>query len=153
DGCSKGNLGLASGGGCLRDQYGDLIMAYSTFFGSCTNNMAEARAILVGLIWCIDNGYKEVEIKSDSLILINAINNQAGTPWQIAHLLEYIREMNQEGHIKFSHCYREANCTPDFLANWNLHRKSSTFFTEANALRMRVRVALKNDRNQLVNFR
>ncbi|OIT21119.1 hypothetical protein A4A49_55681, partial [Nicotiana attenuata] len=80
DGCSKGNLGLASGGGCLRDQYGDLIMAYSTFFGSCTNNMAEARAILVGLIWCIDNGYKEVEIKSDSLILINAINNQAGTP-------------------------------------------------------------------------
>ncbi|OIT35832.1 hypothetical protein A4A49_63976, partial [Nicotiana attenuata] len=80
NGCSKGNPGLAGGGGCLRNEYGDLIMAYSTFFGSCTNNMAKARAILVCLIWCIDNGYKEVEIESDSLILINGINNQAGIP-------------------------------------------------------------------------
>ncbi|XP_075083264.1 uncharacterized protein LOC142167013 [Nicotiana tabacum] len=118
DGCSKG---LASGGGCLRNQYGDLIMAYSTFFGSCTNNMAEARAIL------------------------------AGTPWQIAHLIEHIHEMRQEGHIKFSHCYREANCTADLLANWSIHRKYSTFFMEANTLPMKVRAALKND--QLVNFR
>ncbi|XP_070026575.1 uncharacterized protein LOC142182279 [Nicotiana tabacum] len=115
--------------------------------------MAEARATLVGLIWCIDNGYKEVEIESDSLILINAINNQAGIPWQIAHLIEHIREIRQEGHIKLSHCYREANCTVDLLANWSLHRKSSTFFMEANTLPMKVRVALKNDRNQLVNFR
>ncbi|OIT22812.1 hypothetical protein A4A49_54494 [Nicotiana attenuata] len=80
NGCGKRNPRLAGGGGCLRNQYGDLIMANSTFFGSYINDMADARAILVGLIWCIDNGYKEVEIESDPLIIINAINNQAGTP-------------------------------------------------------------------------
>ncbi|XP_075107101.1 uncharacterized protein LOC142180078 [Nicotiana tabacum] len=114
--------------------------------------MAEAMAIQVGLKWCIDYGYKEVEVESDSLVLINAINKHIGTPWQIAHLVEQIRELRQEGNFKFSYCYREANCTADLLANWSIY-KTSTFFTEADTLPLKVRATLKNDRDQLVNFR
>lgn len=50
DGCSKGNPGPA-GEGCLRNYMGEMIMAYSDFFGVCSNNVAEAKAILIGVTW------------------------------------------------------------------------------------------------------
>lgn len=70
----------------------------------------------MGLQWCIENGYKEIQVESDSLILINAINIETGVPWQIAHLLEQILELKQEGNFSFSRCFREANSTSDQLA-------------------------------------
>lgn len=54
DGCSKENPGSAGGGVILRDDKGQLIMAYATFFGECANNVAESHAILIGLRWCIN---------------------------------------------------------------------------------------------------
>lgn len=49
NGCSKGNPGLAGGGGVLRDRKGDMSMTFSSFVYMFTNNMAEAKVILMGL--------------------------------------------------------------------------------------------------------
>lgn len=97
DGCSKGNSGPAGGGGCLRVHNGNLIMVYYSFFGSCTNNIAEAKAILIGLKWCFDNGYNEVLVESDSQMLINTINRTTKGPWQIACILEQMKS----SHVSF----------------------------------------------------
>lgn len=66
DGCSNGNPGLAGGGDVRRNNKGDLIMAFSTFFCVCSNNMAEKKAILIGIKWCLDKGYRDVLGYSDS---------------------------------------------------------------------------------------
>ncbi|KAK4375097.1 hypothetical protein RND71_005774 [Anisodus tanguticus] len=78
-----GNPGPGGGGGCLRDHNGDMVMAFSLFLGHCTNNIAEASAILIGMIWCIDNEVLNVIIESDSLIVIDAINKKNTSHWKI----------------------------------------------------------------------
>ncbi|OIT35470.1 hypothetical protein A4A49_11146 [Nicotiana attenuata] len=82
----------------------------------------------------IDRGYKDVMIESDSQILINAINGQSFIPWQINQLVKQIVHLKNIGNYSFSDYYREANGPADLLANWGLYEKTSTFFTDANAL-------------------
>lgn len=47
--------GLAGAGGICRYENGFMIMAFSSPLGICSSNMAEARAIRIGLEWCIGN--------------------------------------------------------------------------------------------------
>ncbi|KAH0724880.1 hypothetical protein KY284_000745 [Solanum tuberosum] len=79
DGCSKDNPGSAGGGGILRNHIGHMIMAFTAYFGHSSNNLAEARAIKMGLKWCIDHGFNVLIIEYDSLIVINMINEVATT--------------------------------------------------------------------------
>lgn len=69
NGCSKGNPGTSGAGRYLRDHNGNLVMTFRSFLGNCTNNFAEASAILIGMNWCINNGVLNVIIESDSMIL------------------------------------------------------------------------------------
>ncbi|KAK4356619.1 hypothetical protein RND71_025590 [Anisodus tanguticus] len=48
-GCSKGNPCQAGGEGNLRNNTGNMIMAFAEYYGICINNIAEANAILTGL--------------------------------------------------------------------------------------------------------
>ncbi|KAH0646373.1 hypothetical protein KY285_024978 [Solanum tuberosum] len=49
DGCSKENPGSAGGEGVLRDDKGQIIMAYSEYYGNCSNNVVETKAVLYGV--------------------------------------------------------------------------------------------------------
>ncbi|KAL3529638.1 hypothetical protein ACH5RR_008960 [Cinchona calisaya] len=49
DGLSLGCLDHSAGGGILRDSVGNLVFAFSTYFGVATNMEVEATALLVGL--------------------------------------------------------------------------------------------------------
>lgn len=51
--CLNGHCG---GGGIIRDQQGNFIVAYSISLGNGTSNTAEAEAMLFGLKWCAGNG-------------------------------------------------------------------------------------------------
>lgn len=86
DGCCKGNPGNGGGGGILRNSQGNMIMACTDFYGMCTNNLAESKAILTGLQWCASNGYRHVTIESDSQMIIGMINGITETPWMIKDL-------------------------------------------------------------------
>lgn len=113
DGCSKGNPGASGGGGCLRDHNGNLVMAFRSFLGNCTNNFAEASAILIDMNWCINNGILNVIIESDSMIVINSINKKMTSHWQIRSIIEKIEDLKEKGQFYFAHCYREANTVAD----------------------------------------
>ncbi|XP_009791070.1 uncharacterized protein [Nicotiana sylvestris] len=45
DGCNNGNPGSAGGGGLIRDHNGVLIGVFAEFYGDCSCNIAEAKAI------------------------------------------------------------------------------------------------------------
>lgn len=90
DGCSKGNPGSAGEGGIIRDHHGHMILAFAGYFGICSNNVAEAMAILQGLRICIDRGFLKIIVESDSVMLVNIINKKVRPPWQIHSIMAQI---------------------------------------------------------------
>ncbi|KAH0726142.1 hypothetical protein KY284_002007 [Solanum tuberosum] len=153
DGYSKGNPGKAGGGGILRNERGHLIMAYAEYFGECSNNMSEAKAILFGIEWCLDKGFTNILVESDSMLIINMINGKAKTPWQIKHIIEDIHSLKVQGTFSFQHCYREVNMIADYLANMGVYTMQRSFFTEFLSLPMRVKKLMKNEIEELPTFR
>lgn len=57
----------------LRVHNGQMLVAFaSSFYGICSNNMAEAKAILQRLLWSLN-----------SMLLVDIIIGKIGTPWKI----------------------------------------------------------------------
>lgn len=109
DGCSKGNPGSAVGGGVLQDENGQMIMAYSEYYGECSNNVAEPKVILCGITWFMTNGFKDVDIESDSMLVVKMINEHTKVHFHIMPIIHQINKLKRQGSYKFQHCYRETN--------------------------------------------
>ncbi|KAH0748058.1 hypothetical protein KY290_027290 [Solanum tuberosum] len=153
DGCSKGNPGEAGGGGILRDHQGNINMAFQTYFGNCSNNMAEGLAILRGLQWCATNLLHNVIIETDSMIMVDMIKGKNVMMWQMQDIVMQITKIMKEGNFQINHCFREANSVADALANIGVTEKHEAFFTSTCCLPRQVKVALKNDQDGLPNIR
>lgn len=76
DGASHGNPGPAAIGAILKDEQGRLITSISQGIGQATNNQAEYRAIIAALENAIRLGASQVDIRSDSELLVRQINGQ-----------------------------------------------------------------------------
>ena len=75
DGCSKGNPGPAAIGVAVYD--GKLqtpIFMISDSIGTTTNNQAEYRALIKALEYAVSIKATEVEIRSDSELMVNQMN-------------------------------------------------------------------------------
>ncbi|WMV55670.1 hypothetical protein MTR67_049055 [Solanum verrucosum] len=130
-----------------------MIMAFAFYLGECSNNYAEIQAIKIGLKWCLDNGFRNLIIESDSLLTIHMINGNISTSWLLKYEIKKIQAMNAEGHIQFNHIFREGNSTADFLANLAEFKKYNSFFTTAINLPMQIISTLKNEKKRGPNFR
>lgn len=60
-------------GGIVRDNRGDLIMAFSVPVTSTSNNMIEELAIEFRVKWCSQRGYTNFILELDSLIIANML--------------------------------------------------------------------------------
>ncbi len=76
DGASQGNPGPAAIGAVIKDEQGRVIISISQNIGQTTNNQAEYRATIAALEKAIALGAKQVEICSDSELLVRQINGQ-----------------------------------------------------------------------------
>ncbi len=76
DGASRGNPGLAGAGAVLKSDDGRVLARVARFLGEMTNNMAEYTALLVGLQEAQKAGAEEVQIRSDSELLVRQLNGQ-----------------------------------------------------------------------------
>ena len=74
DGGSKGNPGQGSIGVVLCDIRNTVLHEFSKCIGNCTNNQAEYKAILKGLVLCAKYTQKKVIVYSDSQLVINHLN-------------------------------------------------------------------------------
>ncbi|CAL8093631.1 unnamed protein product [Prunus armeniaca] len=69
DGASKGNPGLAGAGAVLRADDGSLICKLHEGLGVRTNNVAEYRALILGLKYALKKGFTKIRVKGDSKLV------------------------------------------------------------------------------------
>ncbi|XP_075098976.1 uncharacterized protein LOC142175870 [Nicotiana tabacum] len=81
DGASKGNPGPSSLGFCVRDDEGDVVYARAVDLGVTTNMVAEAKAILQGLEYCVEHDLHPLILETDSLVMKKAIEGEWDPPW------------------------------------------------------------------------
>lgn len=118
DGASKGNPGKASIGASLTIA-GQEVAQVSKAIGIATNNIAEYTALLEALKLAQELGYKNLEIKADSELMIKQLNGEykVKNP-DIKVIYEQVISLKKSfARIKFTHVPREQNKRADKLAN------------------------------------
>ena len=70
DGGSRGNPGPAAYGYVLESEDGHVLDARGEAIGTATNNVAEYRGLLAGLESALERGVSELEVVSDSELLV-----------------------------------------------------------------------------------
>lgn len=126
DGASRGNPGLAGGGGIIRDHSCVLQYAFSANFGSCTTFRAEIKALEIGLDLAIRMGVKKIMIQMDNVAAVSAISNDEPYGRDCVHVIHSCRNMikNNDWEVSIFHVYREGNRAADWLANVGVQQNS-----------------------------
>jgi ribonuclease HI len=70
DGGARGNPGPAAAAYVLEGEDGQVLAAHGEAIGVATNNVAEYRALVAGLAKALELGAEEVEVVSDSELLV-----------------------------------------------------------------------------------
>ncbi|XP_019228615.1 PREDICTED: uncharacterized protein LOC109209747 [Nicotiana attenuata] len=76
NGSYNANSGKAGLGRILRDDKGNLVMAFSHPTTCNSNIIAEEQAAKFGMQWCIQNGFKDFSLELDSTAVIQMINDK-----------------------------------------------------------------------------
>jgi len=74
DGGARGNPGPAAFGVVIEDKDGKIVGKFSKYLGETTNNQAEYQAIHFALEKAKEMGASEVELFSDSELIVNQLN-------------------------------------------------------------------------------
>jgi len=119
DGASKGNPGKASIGIVICPDGRTPVKKTGLSIGNATNNVAEYIALITALIDCAPYKPEQIEIKSDSLLLIKQMEGRykVKDPW--LQKLHFIASRLVSGYNKvlFTHIPREENKEADKVAN------------------------------------
>lgn len=130
DGGSRGNPGPSAAGYVILNPSQEVVAQGGEYLGITTNNQAEYHGVRVGLEKAIELGYREVDFKVDSMLVVNQMKGSYKIKnrdlWPIH---ERIRElMKSFDRVTFSHVLREFNQLADGMVNKTLdaheHEKS-----------------------------
>lgn len=109
DGGSRGNPGLSAIGIVIRDEKDNVLEEYKEKIGVATNNVAEYKAIIKALTLASNYTKGEVEISSDSEIVIRQIIGEYKVKKD--HLLELFKEVKRKekdfAKVAYDHVFRE----------------------------------------------
>jgi len=76
DGGSRGNPGPAAYGYVLESEDGHVLDARGEAIGTATNNVAEYRGLIAGLESAVQRGVEELEVVSDSELLVKQMQGE-----------------------------------------------------------------------------
>ncbi|XP_062151320.1 uncharacterized protein LOC133859800 isoform X2 [Alnus glutinosa] len=97
DGASKGNPGQSGAGAVLRAEDGSMVCRLSEGVGIATNNVAEYRAVILGLKHAIKEGYKHIRVQGDSKLVCMQIQGLWKTKNQnMADLCKEAKELQDK---------------------------------------------------------
>jgi probable phosphoglycerate mutase len=119
DGGARGNPGPAAFGFVLEAEDGTVLAAQGEAIGVATNNVAEYRALLAGLERAVEAGVSELEVVSDSELLVKQmtgvyrVKNAALRELS----LEAARLARAIGRVRYTAVRREHNELADRLVN------------------------------------
>lgn len=124
DGGARGNPGPGGAGFLLKSPTGEVLAAEGHFLGHTTNNVAEYRALLLGLQRAVELGVERVEVRADSELLIKQLKGQ----YRVRN--EGLRPLYEQATAllkrfaatRLIHVRREHNVEADRLANEGIDR-------------------------------
>jgi len=123
DGGARGNPGPAGIGAVIlsldQGKEGDALAKISNYIGETTNNQAEYKAVIAGLEKAVDLKADEVEVISDSELLVKQCNGEykVKDP-DLAQLFMKVWNLQQNfKKISFNHTLRSGNKEADRLVN------------------------------------
>ena len=76
DGASRGNPGHAGAGTVLFDDRGRELVTRAEYLGRCTNNVAEYKALILGLKSALEMGCPKIDICMDSELIVRQITGR-----------------------------------------------------------------------------
>jgi len=128
DGAARGNPGPAGIGVMLKAANGEVIVAEGQFVGHTTNNVAEYKALLLGLERAIERGVLRLEVRADSELLIKQLKGEyrvrnAGLLPLYEQAKRLIKRFEE---VRLKHVRREHNGEADRLANEGIDKVGRT---------------------------
>jgi ribonuclease H / adenosylcobalamin/alpha-ribazole phosphatase len=119
DGGARGNPGPAAFGYVLETEDGTVLAAHGEAIGVATNNVAEYRALLEGLRKALELGIDEVDVVSDSQLLVRQMTGEYKVKNEALRklTLEAARLARQLGKVTYRSVPREHNELADRLVN------------------------------------
>ena len=119
DGGARGNPGPAAYGYVLEAEDGTVLDARGERIGVATNNVAEYRALIAGLEKAVELGVDELEVVSDSELLVKQMQGE----YRVKN--ETLRDLNEDanvlerklGRVRYTAVRREHNELADRLVN------------------------------------
>jgi ribonuclease HI len=119
DGGARGNPGPAAFGYVLETEDGTILAAHGERIGVATNNVAEYSALVAGLERALELGVEELEVVSDSELLVKQMTGE----YRVKN--EALKELNERasrlarrvGRVDYTAVRREHNELADRLVN------------------------------------
>ena len=126
DGGARGNPGPAAYGYVLENDDGAVLEARGEAIGVATNNVAEYAALVAGLERAVEIGVDELEVVSDSELLVKQMRGEYRVKNQALQdlFLDASHLARKVGHVKYTAVRREHNELADSLVNEALDRAS-----------------------------
>ena len=128
DGACRGNPGVGGAGAVITDVEGSVLWEGKEYLGQCTNNIAEYKALILGLKGALAEGYKNLEVYLDSELLANQINGSYRVKNEnLKVLMMEVRGLiTSFDSIEVKHVLRCHNSHADKLANIAIDTHSYT---------------------------
>jgi ribonuclease HI len=119
DGGARGNPGPAAYGYVLEAEDGTVLAAHGEKIGIATNNVAEYSALIAGLEKAIELGVGELEVVSDSELMVKQMTGRYRVKNEAlrALSLEAGRLARRIGSVDYTAVRREHNELADTLVN------------------------------------
>jgi probable phosphoglycerate mutase len=119
DGGARGNPRPAALGYVLEAEDGTVLAAHGEAIGVATNNVAEYRALVAGLERAAELKVGEVEVVSDSELLVKQMTGEYRVKNEALRelSLEAARLARQVGKVRYTAVRREQNELADRLVN------------------------------------
>jgi probable phosphoglycerate mutase len=119
DGGARGNPGPAAYAYVLEAEDGTVLDARGEAIGVATNNVAEYRALLAGLEQAVETGVSDLEVVSDSELMVKQMRGE----YRVKN--EALRELSFQaaalarrlGRVRYTAVRREHNELADRLVN------------------------------------
>ena len=119
DGGARGNPGPAAYGYVLEADDGTVLAAHGEKIGIATNNVAEYRALIAGLEKALELSVPELEVVSDSELLVKQMTGEYRVKNDTLRelSLEAMRLARKIGKVTYTAVRREHNELADRLVN------------------------------------
>ena len=119
DGGARGNPGPAAAAYVLEAEDGTMLAAHGEAIGVATNNVAEYRALVAGLEKALEFGVDDLEVVSDSELLVKQMSGEyrIKNAALIELSLRAARVARALGDVRYTAVRREHNELADRLVN------------------------------------